>query len=297
MSLLSAQSIRSRLIRQSLQEAQLKCEASKFEDLGEGIGIFPFDEGNLGCISYDLTVGEEAFSLRRGKKEKISPDSPLRIEPGESVIILTHEFIILSIRHAALCVSKARIMNEGVSQSPAKVDPTWFGKLMVPITNNTKGILTLRYREPFCALLFLELDQAVRREAYLNRRELPFLGQSSLEYEPRHSAPWTPVAAEKAKVEDLDEVVNLFGPPFDSVRGAVHQGLQQVIKYMEEQWSPGALRDLRYALWQPEIEALKKGRDEELRLVKGAFVSMIVAVFLAVVGWIAAIVFLIARGR
>jgi deoxycytidine triphosphate deaminase len=297
MGLLSGQLIKNRLIQVPADEARAKCEASKFDELGGGIGIYPFEEGSLGGMSYDLRVGEEAFSLRRGSKQRVSADSPLRIEPGESVIILTQEFVILSTKHAALCVSKARIMNEGVSQSSAKVDPTWFGKLMVPVTNNTKGILTLRYREPFCTLLFFELDQPVGREGYLNRREIPFLGQESLEYEPRHSAVWRPLAPEKVREQELDEAVSLFGPPFDTVRGVVHQGLQKVIKYMEEQWSPGALRDLKYALWQAEIDDLKRGRDEELRLIKGIFVSMILAVFLAVVGWIAAVVLLFARAR
>ena len=72
---------------------------------------------------------------------------------------------------------------------------------------------------------------------------------------------------------------------------------ERIIKYMEEQWSPSALRDLKYSLWEQEIDALKKGRDDELRFVKGIFVSMVVAVLLAVLGWIGAIVFLTVKSR
>ncbi len=184
MSFLSGQSIKKAFLPFSFKEAQEKCEADQRETLGEGIGIYPFRDASLGCMSYDLTVGEEAYSLRRAMKLKVSRDSPLSIEPGETVLILRHEYIVLSARFAALCVSRARIMNEGVSQTSAKVDPTWYGKLIVPLTNNTKRTLTLNYLVPFCALLFLQLDEAIPKSAFLNRKELPFLGQTTLDYVP-----------------------------------------------------------------------------------------------------------------
>lgn len=183
-------------------------------------------------------------------------------------------------------------MNEGVSQAPAKVDPTWYGKLIVPLTNNTKRNLALRHLEPFCALLFMRLDEPIPKDLFLQRRELPFLGQTTLEYVPPHAAVWDAVAPEKVKEGDIDDVVNLFGPPFDVIRGAIHQGRERVIKYMEEQWSPSALRDLKYSLWEQEIDALKKGREAEFRLMKGILISMLVTVLLAVLGWIGTVVFL-----
>jgi len=292
MSFLNGQSVKRLLIPFSFEEAQQKCEAEQIEALGEGIGIYPFRDANLGCMSYDLTVGDEAYSLRKAKKVKIARDSPLSIEPGETVLIMTHEYLVLSARYAALCVSRARIMNEGVSQTSAKVDPTWFGKLIVPVTNNTKRMLILSHLQPFCALLFLQLDEAIPRASFLNRKELAFLGQTSLEYSPTHAAVWQPLSPDKVKDEDVDNVVDLFRSPFDVLRGAIHQGRERIIKYMEEQWSPSALRDLKYSLWEQEIEALKKGRDDEIRFLKGIFVSMLVAVLLAVLGWIGAVAFL-----
>lgn len=292
MSFLSNQSIESARLPFTFEQAQQKCEADQIESLGDGIGIYPFREASLGCVSYDLTVGEEAYSLRKAMKLKVSRESTLSIEPGETVLILTHEYIVLSPRYAALCVSRARIMNEGVSQSSAKVDPSWYGRLMVPVTNNTKRILALHHLEPFCALLFLKLDEAIPKEVFLSRKELPFLGQTTLEYVPKHAAVWEPLAPDKVKDEDVDRAVNLFGPPFDIVRGAVHQTRNRIIEYMEQEWSPSALRDLKYSLWEQEIDAVKKGRDNELRFIKGIFWSMVVAVFLAVLGWIGALVFL-----
>jgi deoxycytidine triphosphate deaminase len=295
MSLLNGQSVKKLLLPFSFEEAQQKCEVDQIETLGEGIGIYPFREGSLGCMSYDLTVGGEAYSLRKARKVKIDRDSPLSIEPGETVLILTHEYLVLSPRYAALCVSRARIMNEGVSQTSAKIDPTWFGKLIVPLTNNTKRVLILTHLQPFCALLFLRLDDAIPRTSFLNRRELPFLGQTTLEYSPPHAAVWQPLPPDKVKDEDVDSAVELFGSPFDVLRGAIHQGRERIIKYMEEQWSPSALRDLKYSLWEQEIEALKRGREDEIRFLKRIFVTMLVAVLLAVLGWIGAVAFLLVK--
>jgi deoxycytidine triphosphate deaminase len=297
MSFLNGQSVRKLLLPFSFEEAQQKCETDQIEALGDGIGIYPFREGSLSCMSYDLTVGGEAYSLRKARKVKIDRDSPLSIDPGETVLILTHEYLVLSARYAALCVSRARIMNEGVSQTSAKVDPTWFGKLIVPLTNNTKRVLVLTHLQPFCALLFLRLDDAVARISFLNRKELPFLGQTTLEYSPTHATVWQPLSPDKVKDADVDDMVELFGSPFDVLRGAIHQGRERIIKYMEEQWSPSALRDIKYSLWEQEIDALKKGRDKELRFIKSIFASMVVAVLLAVLGWIGAIVYLVARSR
>lgn len=297
MSFLSGQSIKKVLLPLPFEEAREKCNTDQIQSLGDGIGIYPFQEASLGCISYDLTVGEEAYSLRRAAKLKISPESLLSIDPGETVLILTHEYIVLSPRYAALCISRARIMNEGVMQTSAKVDPTWYGKLIVPLTNNTKRILTFHHLQPFCALVFLQLDESIPKADFLNRKDLPFLGQVTLNYQPQHAFLWEPVVPDKVKDADVDRVVEMFGPPFDVIRGAVYQSRERIIKYMEQEWSVSALRDLKYSIWQEEIEALKKGREDEMRFLKGIFDRMNTAVLLAVLGWLAAIVFLAFKGR
>jgi len=289
MSILSGESVRKALYAIPLEEVRQKIETGQIESLGQGIGIYPFRDDNLSAITYDLTVGEEAYSLRRAAKLKVTRESSLAVEPGETVLILTHEYVVLSPTYAALCVSRARIMNEGVSQSSAKIDPTWYGKLMVPVTNNTKRILTFQHGEPFCALLFFRLDEAIPREAFLNRRDLPFLGQTTLNYTPRHAVLWEAVAPDKVTQGDLDRAVDLFGPPFDLIRGAVHQTRESVIKYMEEEWSPGAIRDLRYALWDREIDAM--------RVMKSMLMGLWAGVVIAVLAWITTIAYLVTKLR
>lgn len=192
---------------------------------------------------------------------------------------------MLTPRYAALVLARARIMDEGVSQTSARVDPTWYGRLIVPLTNNTKTHITLRRGEPFCTLAFIELAEPISKEQFLSRKNVFFLGQMTLEYEPRHAVYWRPAKAETVTLSDLDHAVDLFGPPFDVVRGAIYRVKEDIIKWMEERWAPSALRDIKNSIWEGEIEALKKGREEQRRTNYAIIATLVVSVL----GWLVAI--------
>ncbi len=171
MSFLTGKQVRARLIGRKYEETVKACENGNWKDLGDGIGIYPFSEEYLGAVTYDLAVGGEAYSLRKGEKLFVTRESALKIEPGETVLLLTEEYLVLTPKHAALVLARARIMDEGLSQTSGRIDPTWYGKLIVPLTNNTKTYITLRHKEPFCTVAFIELPESIPKNQYLSKKK------------------------------------------------------------------------------------------------------------------------------
>jgi len=235
-------------------------------------------------------VGSEAYSLRRAEKRSVSRENPLRIEPGETVLVLTDEFLVVTPKFTGLLLARARIMGEGLALTSARIDPTWYGKLHVAVTNNANAVVTLRHGEAFCTVGFGELGERIPKERYLTKKSVPFLGQTVLEYAPSHATPWKPARPESVALADLDRIVELFGPPFDIVKGSIYRVKEDIISWMEERWAPTALRDLKHSVWQEEIEVLKKSLDDQRRSTN----YLIVTLLILVVGWLVALFF---KGR
>lgn len=266
----------------------------------KGIGIVPFSPSQLGPVSYDLTVGKQVQPLRRADKIEFTPESDsIKIDPGETVLVLTREFLALSPSFGAITLSRARIMNEGIALSSAKIDPTWYGCLVIPITNNSRRQFTLRQGDRFCTILVFELDVPIEIAQYLTRENTPHLGQATFQYEPRHAVPWEPKRPEAVRAEDMDEAV-AFGPPFDIVRGMFDRNRRDIVDYMEKQWGTKALRELKHSVWEEEFQQIKQYRTEEIGLLKQQIdilrthgrwqLTLTVTLILAVLTWIAATV-------
>jgi deoxycytidine triphosphate deaminase len=290
MPFLTGSQLKGRLLEMPYKDAVSLCEGGRWADLGDQLGIYPFKEENLGTVVYDLTVGHEAYSLRKGEKQVLSGEHPLKIEPGETVLVLTHEYLIFTPKHCGLVLTRVRIMGEGLSQTSGRIDPTWYGRLYVSLTNNTRSVITLRQGEVFCTVAFAELAEPIPKELHLTRKTVPFLGQTALEYVPSHAAPWRPAKPGAVMLDDLDGTVDLFGPPFDIVRGAIHRVKQDIIDWMEQRWAPNALRELRSLIWKEEVEILKRSLEEQGRQTH----QLLVALILLVIGWLVALFF---RGK
>jgi deoxycytidine triphosphate deaminase len=237
-------------------------KSQRFEDLpeGKGIGIFPFFKRNLESVTYDLTVGCEAYSLRKAKKEILDQEGELKIEPGETVLVLTQEFLALGPKFAAVTLAKATIMNQGIVLSSAKIDPTWYGCLPIPITNNSRRVFVLSPGMAICALSISELSSPVKQDYYV--RPSIQLGRRNLVIE-KGGEVWEPVDSALVSPKDMKEALK-FGPPFDIVRGMFEHTKRSIVKQIQEDWGSHAIEDLQTFIREEEFASIKKHRESEI---------------------------------
>ncbi len=125
--------------------------------------IEPFDELQLTPFSYDLSIGNEIFSVR--KTNRIRRRLPYDVAPGETVIVLTKEFIALPPCYAATVWPRFNMVKAGIFQSMVKIDPTWYGKLGVAMTNFSPRTIEFKEGKAFGTLVLYEL--ASDPEVYL----------------------------------------------------------------------------------------------------------------------------------
>ena len=133
----------------------------KWESIGNRIIIYPFNIRNLGPCCYGLTVGEEYISLRDpfNSKPLRKAGEHINVGPSETVLILTSEYICLPRNVLAMVVPRAAWIFEGASLSATRVDPTWYGKLLVGFTNLAKNPIVLDFGEEFCTCYFMETTE------------------------------------------------------------------------------------------------------------------------------------------
>lgn len=117
----------------NFQQVLKKFRERDWTDIDRNIVISPYREENVTPFSYDLTVGKQVLSVRKYKEGVIG--LPYDISPGETVAIITEEFIALPPCYAATIWPRFSFVLEGVFQSMVKIDPTWYGNLSVAVTN------------------------------------------------------------------------------------------------------------------------------------------------------------------
>lgn len=110
--------------------------------------IDPFKPLNVTTFSYDLSIGEEIYSIRKrgnslffeNMKYEDMKEKEYPFEPGETIIVLTEEYIALPPQYSATIWPRFGLVSEGIFQSMVKIDPTWRGQLAVALTNFSPAI-------------------------------------------------------------------------------------------------------------------------------------------------------------
>lgn len=157
--------------------------------------------------------------------------------PGETALVLTEEFIALPRNVMGLVVPRARRIFEGMSLSATRVDPTWYGKLLVGMTNLAKSPTAIYRGEAFCTLYFAETGEV---EKPLTKSDTPFLGRTEIG---RIELPNLRERVLRQRPEDItrqdvEDVVETFGRPFDVVFGAMESTRRTTFEAVERELGP-----------------------------------------------------------
>jgi deoxycytidine triphosphate deaminase len=133
----------------------------EFKEKRAGLVILPYNALNLTPFSYDLSIGDELWSVQKLSYFQFDPSKEAskeyNLDPAETVVVLTEELVAISRYHSATVWPRFNLVRQGVIQSMVKIDPTWHGKLAVVITNSSPAVIKLRAGQPFATLILFGL--------------------------------------------------------------------------------------------------------------------------------------------
>lgn len=200
--------------------------------------IDPFAASNLRACTYDLRVGSEYRLLRDPHTVRLLHDGEsFELGPNETALILTEEYVALPRNVMGLVVPRARRIFEGSSISATRVDPTWYGKLVIGVTNLAKSPTAIFRRDSFCTLYFTETGSV---ENALTRADTPFLGRTQIgKIElPNIRERRLRTRPEDVTRQDIDDVVETFGRPYDVIFGALELTRRTTFEAVERELGP-----------------------------------------------------------
>jgi deoxycytidine triphosphate deaminase len=127
-------------------------------ELDKNVVIVPFEEKYLSPIGYDCSVGDFVFSLEFGLLK--AEDGSYIIRPKDTVQIMTRESIWLSNRIAGTLHSRVSLVSKGLSHISTTIDPTWYGPLLVTLTNLSNKSVSLRSGQRFVTVVLFNVKSA-----------------------------------------------------------------------------------------------------------------------------------------
>jgi len=259
--LLSDQEIEKRRVGDSEVDAAKEWwEQGDWSTIADRLLIDPYDPHHLSACSYDLSIGEEYVSLRDPDTVRtLGSGEILSVGPGETVLILTREYVCLPNTLMAAIVPKARWIFEGTSVYASKVDPTWYGKLLVGFANHGKGRVPLRYGEPIISCYFLACAEV---GTALSKATTPGLGRTQIEVPvQKHVRAEKLLRPDQVSLAELRGVVDRHGVPFDIIEGAILRVKDETITYFEKDIYQNVLEDA-------VRESTKRAYDQQLEIMR-----------------------------
>ncbi len=278
--ILSDREIQDRLVgSEEAIQAREWWKSGDWNKIGNRIVIEPFNSNALSPCCYDLSVGEEYVSLRDPRATKpLKEGEEFTISPGETVLVLTEEYVCLPRNLMAMVIPSARWIFEGTAMYSSRVEPTWYGKLLIAVTNLAKQPIAFRRGRGFCTCYFTEVSET---RAVLSKKEVPHLGRTHVEVEFTHARPQPPVSPERVCRDDIEKVVDLYGWPWDVVRGMFVLSQKEITQYIEREVAP-------YVTEQAASAAEKRAFDQLLKWHRALIIGGLglFGAFLALLGYL-----------
>lgn len=243
-------------------------------EIGDRLLIYPFDENSLQPSSYDLRVGESASSLTFGRRT--DDTTKFMLQPKECGNVQTLEYVALPANVTAFIHSKVGRVLTGLSHVSTKVDPGFFGHLMIAVYHNrSKAAISLRRKDAFCAITLAKLVSPSADPYYLKGKHYGKAWQSHVAELPevkragRGQVTW----------DSMEEVFDIYGPPFD----VVYEMFDVLGDELENRFSDKYLRDFRQDLIEKTESMIVKRENDLMRNVMIPIVVSIVLAFLALI--------------
>ncbi|MDI9611201.1 MAG: hypothetical protein QFX36_07725 [Archaeoglobales archaeon] len=265
--------IKDRIVKD--EEWKNKWKTGKWDEINSKILITDFEESNLELNFYTLRVGNQYIKLRN--PDKVIESDKIEIEPGETVFILTKEYIALPKNITGFIVPKARWIFEGLMSNVTRVDPTWFGKLQIAVTNITKDSIIIPENEGLWCLYFVETYEVKK---VLNKAQTPSLGREKLTpLKTTYHRPQRMLRPDQVTVENLEEVVEIYGKPWDILRGLINLTKEEVTRYVDYEKAPHIVEEAKNQAYKDAFKSMMTW----LKILIGAIVALIATLTVGII--------------
>jgi len=136
-------------------------EIKRNMEAGE-FSLEPFDTGSLQPASYDLRVGETAFTSSSREKVNLAQRGVLIVEPGEFVVVEALERVKFGRSIAAQLGLRSEYARRGLLMlSGPQIDPGFEGALVVRLINLAPTSVALPFKAPFMTAQIFKLSEPV----------------------------------------------------------------------------------------------------------------------------------------
>ena len=167
-----------------------------------------FSQKSLQPASYDMRVGEEAFSSHEKVGIDVKSIHSLVVKPGDFILIRTYESVKLSPKIAGRIGLRSFHARKGlVLLAGPQIDPGFEGVLVVGLHNLDANELKLSYKETFCTVEFYRLSEPVQQPykgEYQHQSEIEKRDRMAIE---ARIPAWAPI---DGRLKELEEKVGFL---------------------------------------------------------------------------------------